>query len=90
MLTTPVIHKNHAKDVLFCILNIDRLAHGVAGAHKEGHLQFKVQQATWTKSRRLIILGSGLAIWPSDGGTRNHHTRGSAMVSYWQIFPENI
>lgn len=88
MLTTPVIHENHPKDVLFCILDVNGLAHGVAGAYKEGHLQFKVHQATRTKSRRLIILGSGLAIWSSDGGTRHHHTRGSAMVSYWQIFPE--
>lgn len=90
MLTTPVIHKNHAKDVLLCILDVDRLAHGVAGTHKEGHLQLKVQQATWTESRGFIILGSSLAIWSSDWSTRHHHTRSSPMVSYWQIFPENI
>lgn len=88
VLTTPVIHNHHAKDVIMGIFHTDGCSQCVTTTYKECHLQLKVHQATWSKHRWLIILRSCLTIWPVNRSARHHYTGGSAMVADWQVLPE--
>ena len=51
--TTPIIHQDHAKDMLVACLHVQGLTKRVTRPRKESHFQFKVYQATRTKDGRL-------------------------------------
>jgi len=51
--TAPVVHQDEPKDVILSVVDADWLAKLVAGANKERHFQFHVQNAAWAKHWRL-------------------------------------
>ena len=52
----PVVHEDHAEDVLVSLLGGDGVPHGRAvPTNKESHLELEVHQATGTKLRWLSV-----------------------------------
>jgi hypothetical protein len=63
----PVVHDDHAEDVLLRRLYPDWLAQGRRlAANKEGHLQLEVHEAAGAEDRRFGVVGTRLAVGTVD------------------------
>ena len=83
----PVIHENHAENVLVGPLHPNRLAHLIAGPNKKRHLELKVNQLARTEDRRLILERLRLTVRPPEVGARDDDRAGAAMVAHRQMQP---
>ena len=84
----PVVHEDHAEDVLPGLLGGDGVPQGGAGAaHEEGHLQLEVHEAAGTELGRLRLHGPSLAVWPADWSPGDDHRGGPAVVAHGQVLP---
>jgi hypothetical protein len=63
----PVVHDDHAEDVLLRRLHPDWPTQGRRlAAHKEGHLQLEVHEAAGAEDRRFGVVRARLAVRPVD------------------------
>ena len=81
--SAPIVHENHAENVLARVGHRDRVAESRCGAaDKKRHLKLEIEQlASAERRRRLFVGGAHLAVWPSNRRSGNDDARCAAVIS---------
>jgi len=84
----PIVHENHAEQVIRCITNPDNVAHVRVGANETTQLELKVELAAGSQDRLLDVgtwVLQDLAVRTLDGCAADYDTRRSAVVTDRQM-----
>src|SRR5207237_3615289 len=84
---TPVVHQHDSKNVIFRAIDWDGRAQAVSRPYQKGGLEYEIEAARRTKSRRRTLGRFCLASRPFHFGAADHDRAGTAMVGDRQPFP---